>query len=35
MHYIRKALHPLLVCSATQNGNADIVEELCKKVRCK
>ena len=33
MHYIRKALHPLLVCSATQNGNTDIVEELCKKVR--
>ena len=33
MHYIRKALHPLLVCSATQNGNTDIVEQLCKKVR--
>ena len=31
MHYIRKALHPLLLCSATQNGKTQDVEELCKK----
>lgn len=31
MHYIRKALHPLLLCSAAQSGNLEIVEEFCKK----
>ncbi|XP_028396009.1 L-asparaginase-like [Dendronephthya gigantea] len=31
MHFIRKALYPLLLCSATQIGHIDSVEELCKK----